>query len=105
MRLHVLRFTDVFTRFDGPARGAFRAVIEPRKPRHRIVRALLAVVGLALLAVLAVAAIAIGTLVILVSIAWRMLRPRGGAVRAGAPRGGRVLDATYRVVPRAVLSR
>ena len=100
MRLHVLRFTEVFSHFERPARGAFRAVIEPRKPRHRLARVLLALVGLALLAVLAVVALALGTVVILGSLVWRLMRPRGAA-----PRDTRVIDATYRVVPRAVLTR
>lgn len=100
MRPHtLLRFIDLLARVERPARGAFRAVLEPRKPRHRVLRVVLALFGLALLAVLAVAALAVGALVILGSIGWRLLRPRGTARRDD------VIDASYRVVPRPMLTR
>lgn len=101
MRLHtLLRVSDLFARFDRPARGVFRAVIEPRKPRRRALRVLLAVVGLVLLAALVVAAVAVGTVVLLGALGWRLLRPR-----AVAPGREQVIDADYRVVPRPLLSR
>ena len=85
----LLRLFEIFARYDRPAR-VFRAVIEPRKPRHRMARVLLAV-----------AAIAIGAVMILGGIGWRLLRR---SPTAAAPRD-RVLDGDYRVVPRAMLSR
>ncbi|GAB6196879.1 hypothetical protein [Lysobacter xanthus] len=102
MRLHTLfRLSDVLGRFDRPLRGAARAVLEPRKPRHRVLRAALALAGLVVLGLLVVAALAIGTVLILGSLGWRLLRPRGAA----APARSRVLDGAYRVVPRPMLSR
>lgn len=101
MRPNVLfRIVDLLARADRPARGAFRAVIEPRKPRHRVLRVVLTLFGLVLLAAFAAVALAVGTVVILGSVAWRLLRPRGVARR-----DDRVIDATYRVVPRPLLSR
>lgn len=100
MRLYtLLRVSDLFARFDRPARGVFRAVVEPRKPRRRVLRVLLALVGLVLLAVLVVAAVAVGTVALLGALGWRLLRPRAAAS------GERVIDASYRVVPRPLLSR
>lgn len=96
----LLRLSALFSRVERPLRGAARVVLEPRKPRHRVLRVLLALAGLALLAVFIVAAVAVGTVVIVGSLGWRLLRPRGTA-----PRRERVIDATYRVVPRAMLSR
>ncbi|GGZ53068.1 hypothetical protein GCM10008101_02760 [Lysobacter xinjiangensis] len=96
----LLRLFEIFARYDRPAR-VFRAVIEPRKPRHRMARVLLAVTGVVVLGVLAVAAIAIGAVMILGGIGWRLLRR---SPTAAAPRD-RVLDGDYRVVPRAMLSR
>lgn len=102
MRLQtLLRLSAVLSRFDGPLRNGVRAVMEPRKPRHRALRALLAVTGVVLLGLLAAAAIAIGTVVILAGLVWRLLRRTPAPA---APRG-RVLDGSFRVVPRPLLSR
>lgn len=80
--------------------SALRALLEPRKPRHRIARVLLGIVGVALLAVLAVVGIAVGALMLTCGLAYRLLR--GGA---GRDRGAttRVLDGEYRTVARRAL--
>lgn len=79
--------------------SALRALLEPRKPRHRALRVLLGVVGVALLAVLAVVGIAIGALMLTCGLAYRLLR--------GSPRrdrgATRVLDGEYRTVVRPAL--
>jgi len=79
--------------FDAPhMRGRLHDAFQPRKPRHRVLRAVLAVVGLAVLAVLIVAALVVGGSMLLVALAWRSLR----GPRKEPPA---VLDAEYRVVP------
>jgi hypothetical protein len=101
MRPHTaFRFIDFASRFERPLRGAARAVLEPRKPRHRVPRVLLALAGLVLLGVLIVAALAVGTVMIVGGLAWKLLR------RAPAtPRDERVIDGSYRVVARPMLTR
>ena len=96
----LLRLSDLLGRAERPVRGVFRRVIEPRKPRHRVLRVVLALVGLALLAVFLVVALAAGALMIVAGLGWRLLR-RGPRAESR----GRVLDGTYRVVSRPLLSR
>ena len=97
----LLRLSDLLARFERPLRGAARAVLEPRKPRHRALRAVLALTGVVLLGVFAVAAIAIGTLVIVGGLGWRLLR----RAPLATPVRGDVLEGTYRVVSRPLLTR
>ncbi|GAB1596600.1 hypothetical protein [Lysobacter claricitrinus] len=100
MRLHtLLRFSDLLGRAERPVRGVFRSVIEPRKPRHRLLRVVLALVGLVLLIGLVAAAAVVGTALIVGGIGWRLLR------RSPRAQESRVLDGSYRVVPRPLLSR
>lgn len=102
MRQHALfRLSGLLSRFDRPLRGAARAVLEPRKPRHRLLRVLLALAGLVLLGVFIIAAVAIGAVVIVGGLAWRLLRRMAAPA---APRD-RVIDGAYRVVSRPMLSR
>lgn len=106
MRPHLLlRALAIATRFERPLRRAARAVIEPRKSRHRIFRVVLTLAGLALLAVGVVAAVAVGAVLITGGVLWRLLRRPLPPVRPLATGRGRVLDATYRVINRPVLSR
>ena len=97
----LFRFVDFATRFERPMRGAARAVLEPRKPRHRVLRVLLALAGLALLGVLVVVALAVGAVMILGGLGWKLLRRAPSA----PARDDRVIDASYRVVARPLLSR
>lgn len=104
MRPNLLLRTFAFaTRFERPLRRALRAVIEPRKSRHRVFRVLLTLAGLALVVVGAVVALAVGVVLITGGLVWRLLRSPLKPVRPLA--AGRVLDATYRVVGRPALSR
>jgi hypothetical protein len=97
----LFRLLDLSARFERPLRGAARAVLEPRKPRHRVLRVVLALAGLALLGVFVVAALLVGAVMILGGLGWKLLR------RApSAPRGDdRVIDGSYRVVARPMLTR
>lgn len=97
----LFRFIDLSARFERPLRGAARAVLEPRKPRHRLLRVLLALAGLALLGVFVVVGLAVGAVMILGGLAWKLLRRASSAPR----RDDRVIDGSYRVVARPMLSR
>ena len=97
----LFRLIDLSSRFERPLRGAARVVLEPRKPRHRLLRVLLALAGLALLGVFVVAALAVGAVMILGGLGWRLLRRAPAAPRSR----DRVIDGAYRVVPRPLLSR
>lgn len=87
-------------RFQSRMRSAF----EPRKPRHRVVRFALGVVGLGLLALLVMFSVALGAAMVVAGLLFKAWRGRG---RIGAsPRAGRrVVDAEYRVVGKPVLTR
>ncbi|GAB2523795.1 hypothetical protein [Lysobacter humi (ex Lee et al. 2017)] len=97
----LLRAAALYARFERPVRSVLRAVIEPRKPRHRVLRVLLAAVGLVVLAGLLVVGLVLGTLAIVGGLAWRLLRPSP----APRTRPSRVFDADYRIVGRQLLPR
>jgi hypothetical protein len=97
----LFRLIDLSARFERPLRGAARAVLEPRKPRHRVLRVVLALAGLALLGVFVVAALAVGAVMILGGLGWKLLRRAPAAPRSD----DRVIDGSYRVVQRPMLSR
>lgn len=99
----LLRFASLLARYERPLREAARVLREPRKPRHRIARIALGLVGVVLLAALLVVGIVLGGAMILGGLAWRLLRPSRRPVQPMA--AGRVLDGVYRVVPRTLLTR
>jgi len=104
MRLNtLLRFASFAARYERPVREAICVLREPRKPRHRIARVALGLVGIVVLAALLVVGIVAGAAMILGGIAWRLMRGPGRPVQPMAR--GRVFDATYRVVGRPMLSR
>lgn len=76
-----------------------RAVLEPRKPRHRALRVVLGVVGVALLAVLVAVAIVLGAAMLTIGLGYRLLR--GGS--RPAARDARIVEAEYSVVARPAL--
>lgn len=81
-------------------RQAFHAFTTPRKPRHRVLRVLLTLVGVALLAVLLVFGLVIGTAMLCFALLSRLLRQRGKPVVKDA----RTLDGEYRVLRKPVLT-
>lgn len=83
------------------ARHAFFA---PRKPRHRLVRVALGLVGLALLALLVMFGLFVGAAMIAGGIVYRLLRQRRKPV-AGRQVRSRVLEGEYRVVDPVSLPR
>jgi len=80
-----------------PGLGLSSRLFAPRKPRNPLLRGLLGVVGVLLLAVLLVAGVFVGLAMLAGGMLVRLLRQRGKPVAAS----GRVVDAEYRVVPKA----
>lgn len=76
--------------------AGFSTVFAPRKPRHPLARLLLGVVGVALLAVLLVLGLVVGAAMLAGGLLLRLLRQRGKPMASR-----RVVDAEYRVVPKA----
>jgi hypothetical protein len=76
--------------------AGFAAAFAPRKPRHPLARLLVGLAGLALLAALLVVGVFVGAAMLAGGLLARLLRQRGKPM---APR--RVVDAEYRVVPKA----
>lgn len=71
-----------------------RFLNEPRKPRHRLARFALGLVGLGLLAVLVMFSVVLGAAMIAAGLVWKMWKRRGKPI-ARAPR---VMEGEYRVV-------
>lgn len=91
-----------FSRFGaGPFQSRMRAAFEPRKPRHRVLRFALGMVGVALLAMLLMFGVVVGATMLLVGLTYKLLVRRGKPVA----RDPRIVDAEYRVVPKPLLSR
>lgn len=67
---------------------------EPRKPRHRLARFALGLVGLSLLAVLVMFSVVLGAAMIAAGLVWRMWKRRGKPLA----RDTRVVEGEYRVV-------
>ncbi|MEN1940047.1 hypothetical protein WCE41_00815 [Luteimonas sp. MJ246] len=84
-------FRTFHARFDASQLGAMFA---PRKPRHPLLRVAVGLLGVALLAVLLVLGVVVGTAMLAVGLARRLLT-RGAKPQASA---GAVVDAEYRVV-------
>ena len=97
MFAHAFRFDQ----FNVRMRHAFSA---PRKPRHRVLRVVLGVIGVALLAVLVMFGLFVGAAMIAAGIGYRMWKQRGkSATRIDARNGA--LQGEYRVVGPASLPR
>ncbi len=86
----------IFRLFHARFPAGLSAAFAPRKPRHPMARLLLGLVGLALLAVLLVFGLVVGAAMLAGGLLLRLLRQRGKPMAAR-----RVVDAEYRVVPKA----
>ena len=74
-----------------------RSAFEPRKPRHRLLRFALGVVGLGVLAVLVAFSVALGAAMIAAGMLYKLWKQRGkSTARVAAGRGA--LDGEFRVV-------
>ncbi len=91
-----------FPRFDAhDFQSRVRSAFEPRKPRHRLLRFALGLVGLALVLILVMAGVVVGATMLTVGLAYKLLAGRGKPVA----RDPRIVDAEYRVVDKPQLSR
>lgn len=86
-------FRSAHARFDA---SQFGAMFAPRKPRHPLARIAVALLGLALLAGLLVVGVVVGTAMLALGLARRLLTRRPAA----PARHGAIVDAEYRVVDR-----
>ena len=86
-------------RFDQFAR--VRHAFAPRKPRHRVLRVVLGLVGLALLAVLVMFGLFVGAAMVAAGLLYRLWKQRGKPVARDSR--SQVLDGEYRIVDRAVI--
>jgi uncharacterized membrane protein YjgN (DUF898 family) len=77
-----------------------RDFFAPRKPRHRLLRIVLALFGVAVLAVLLVFGLAIGAAMLSIGLAYRLWRRRGKPIAADT----QTLEGEYRVLRKPVLT-
>jgi UPF0716 family protein affecting phage T7 exclusion len=81
----------------------FRSAFEPRKPRHRVLRFVLGIVGLGLLALLVMFSVALGAAMLAAGLVYRLWRSRGKPLGRKSDR--RIVDAEYRVIGKPLLMR
>lgn len=79
-----------------------RNAFEPRKPRHRLLRFAVGIVGLGLLALLVMFSVVIGTAMIAAGIVYKLWKRRG---RPMAARDPRIVEGEFRVVDAARIER
>lgn len=97
-------FAQTFRLFDQrPQWNAFqsrvRTAFEPRKPRHRLLRFVLGVVGLGLLALLVFFSVFVGAAMIVAGLAYKLWQRRGKPMAARGPRHAHeVVEGEFRVV-------
>ena len=91
-------------RFDSHQfQSRMRSAFEPRKPRHRVLRFVLGLVGLGLLALLVMFSVALGAAMLAAGLVFKLWRGRGKAM--GRKSDPRIVDGEYRVVGKPVLTR
>jgi hypothetical protein len=80
-------------------RRRVRDLFAPRKPRHRVLRVVLALFGIALLAVLLVIGLFVGAAMLIAGLMFRLLRLRGKPIAART----RTLEGEYRILRKPAL--
>jgi energy-converting hydrogenase Eha subunit G len=96
MFAHAVRFDQ----FNARMRNTFSA---PRKPRHRVLRVALGLVGVAVLAVLVMFGLFVGAAMIATGLLFKLWKQRGRPL--ANQRDSRVLDGEFRVVDSVSLPR
>ena len=84
-----------------------RSAFEPRKPRHRLLRFALGLLGLGLIVVLVMFGLMVGAAMLVAGLGYRLWhgRNRSAAAVAGRKQDPRVVEAEYRVVDRPAIER
>lgn len=98
MFAHAFRFDQ----FNARMRNTFSA---PRKPRHRVLRMVLGLIGVAVLAVLVMFGLFVGAAMIAGGLLFKLWKQRGKQITNGSARDSRVLDGEFRVVDPVSLPR
>jgi hypothetical protein len=97
-------FAQTF-RFDSHQfQSRVRSAFEPRKPRHRLLRFVVGVVGLALLALLVMFGVVVGAAMLAAGLVYKLVQRRGKPI-ARDTGGAHVVDGEYRVVAKPLLTR
>ncbi|HEY1139502.1 MAG TPA: hypothetical protein VGE88_04780 [Lysobacter sp.] len=96
MFAHAFRFDQ----FNARMRNTFST---PRKPRHRVLRVALGLVGVAVLAVLVMFGLFVGAAMIATGLLFKLWKQRGKLL--ANQRDSRVLDGEFRVVDSVSLPR
>lgn len=97
MFAQTFRFSDhrpQWNAFQSRVRTAF----EPRKPRHRILRFVLGVIGLGLLALLVMFSVVVGAAMIAVGLAYKLWKRRGKPMARRDAHGHDIVEGEFRVV-------
>ena len=80
-----------------------RSAFEPRKPRHRLLRFALGVVGLGVLAVLVAFSVALGAAMIAAGMLYKLWKQRGK--RIARSQDARIVEGEFRVVGQPAIDR
>ncbi|SDY74253.1 hypothetical protein SAMN04487939_105294 [Lysobacter sp. yr284] len=97
MFAQTFRFADQRSQWNA-FQSRVRSAFEPRKPRHRLLRFVLGVVGLGLLALLVFFSVFVGAAMIAVGLAYKLWQRRGKPMTARARAAGDVVEGEFRVV-------
>ena len=104
MFAQTFRFSDQRSQWNA-FQSRVRSAFEPRKPRHRLLRFVLGVVGLGLLALLVFFSVFVGAAMIAVGLAYKLWQRRGKPMTARAKARGDVVEGEFRVVAPHALPR
>lgn len=98
MFAQTFRFSDHRPQWNA-FQSRMRSAFEPRKPRHRLLRFVLSVVGLGLLALLVFFSVFVGAAMIALSLAFKLWQRRGKPMAArGRHPAHDVVEGEFRVV-------
>ncbi|MGQ4584370.1 hypothetical protein [Lysobacter sp. F60174L2] len=82
-----------------------RSAFKPRKPRHRLLRFAVGLVGLALIVLLVMFGVVVGAAMLVAGLAYKLWHGRGKPIAARRSHDPRVVDAEYRVVEKPAIDR
>ena len=82
-----------------------RSAFEPRKPRHRLLRFAVGLVGLALIVLLVMFGVVVGAAMLVAGLAYKLWHGRGKPIATHRSADPRVVDGEYRVVEKPAIDR